>query len=781
MKAFCKVIFFFLCTQIAISAQNLTLSGYVTDESGEGIPSATVYDSLSKRGVLTNNYGFYSLALAMGEVHLRISSVGFVQRDTVFTLRANTILSPRMKTQTLAEVVIKENRYQNINKIGVITLPLAQIKRVPAIGGETDIIKALGLTPGVSNGTEGSAGLFVRGGTPDQNLILLDEAIVYNPTHIFGLLSVFNTDAVKNVELIKGGFPARYGGRLSSVLDISMREGSLEKKKTEFGIGIISSRLLLERPLVKNKLSMMLSARSAYLDLLLLPVNIIGNSGGYRSEVGFRMYDINAKLHYKINEKNSLFLSFYTGSDKLTNVEGNPLTLNVSNYGWGNSTLSLRHNATVSPKLFWRNMITWSKFQYRVRGFDEDKARKTETEFKNISGLQDLNIKTAIDYYPHQNHQIKAGLDYTLHYFNPQSRILTSTDTSNTQINDRQNIFATELSAFVEDEWKIISRLRLNAGFRFNVYNVGGKSYLSPEPRLALAYDLGNSWTIKGAYTRMQQNIHLLVNSGLGYQNDIWVPSTEGVSPQKSQQFSLGIFKTFTDWGVDASLEIYRKQMTDLIDTKEGTNIVTDLNSWERAIEVSGVGESRGIEFFLHKKEGKFNGFLSYTLAETTRQFDNINNGQVYPFRYDNRHNFALTLSYQLSKKWDFSGTFVFKTGDAITVPIYSVQRQPDDSNINGEAAEYSLWIYSTRNGYRLPNYHRADIAFNRVSYTKKGRQKKWSFSVFNLYNRANVAYVQVVNDPIYVENRLTGYSPRLKAKSLFGFIIPSFSFSKSF
>ncbi len=771
----------FSSEKTSLMAQNITISGYITDESGEGIPSASVFDSVSKRGVLTNNYGFFSLSWeknnALKTVNMRFSSVGFEMQDTTFTLLESVSLKRQLKTQTLAAVEIKEKRFQNTNKIGVVNLPLAQIRKVPSIGGEVDIIKALGLTPGVSNGTEGSAGLFVRGGTPDQNLILLDEAVVYNPTHLFGLLSVFNPDAIKNVELTKGGFPARYGGRLSSVLDISMREGSLEKKKTDFSIGLITSRIHLERPIIKNKLSVMLSARSAYLDLLLFPINLITNDrAGYKETFTYRMYDVNAKLHYKINEKNSLFLSFYNGRDRLLSLDENPAIRENADFGWGNSTLSLRHNSLISPKLFWRNMLTYSRFQLRAQNENRVKSFDYQSTYKNISGLEDVSLKSAIDYYPHSKHQIKAGIEHIFHFFNPQTRLFTSNDTSLANLDDRQFVNATETAAFIEDEWTILRGLRFNAGFRFNVYQVGKKTYTSPEPRLSLAYDIAENLTIKASYSQMQQNIHLLVNANTGFQADFWVPSTEGVRPQRSAQVSLGIFKFFPKYDLEASIEIYQKNMTDLIDVKDGTNLITDVNSWEKAVEVSGTGQSKGIEFFLQKKSGRLNGFLSYTLAETTREFANINNGKTYPFRYDNRHNFALTFNYQLSKKWDFSGTFVLKTGEAISLATYNAAGPPNE----GTFVRPPFLLYTERNNFRLPLYHRADVGFNRTTFTQKGRRKTWSFSVFNVYNRQNYSYVQIVNEPQYADNKITGYVPKLKGKTLFP-IIPSFSFSKSF
>jgi outer membrane receptor for ferrienterochelin and colicin len=775
MKILPILLLFFYST---IFSQNFTVSGYITDENGEPLPSASVIDSISQRFTQTNNYGYFIINLNKTPSVLQLSFVGSEKYRFLIENSIDTAINIKLKSVSLKELVVKANKYSN-EKISSITLPIEQIKKIPAIGGEVDIIKALSLTPGVSSGTEGSAGLFVRGGTPDQNLILLDDAIVYNPNHLFGLVSVFNPDAVKNIELVKGGFPARYGGRLSSVLDITMKEGNLEKKKTDFGIGLVSSRLVLERPLIKNKMSLLVAARSSYLGLALLPSLISYNSSKLSKDYfNYFLYDINIKLNYKLNDKSQLIFSLYHGKDDLRSFESqNDYSDNRQYIQWGNTTATLRYNKLISKKLFLKSMIIYSQFGYGTKieniAFD---SVKTRTIFNRNSGLKDYTIKTAFDYFPNNENSIKVGIETTIHDFTPQSKTYETSSPIQNGFDKTEKISAIETSFYIEDELKIAKNLKSNIGFRLNNYTLKNKSYASYEPRFSISYNLFD-WILKAAYSKMQQNIHLLTSSGVGFQNDLWVPSTEIIKPQKSQQVALGLSRYLKNWDVEMSLEIYYKQLNDLIDYKEGIKPLTDLQDWEKTVEANGQGESKGIEFFLHKKTGRLSGFLSYTLANTTRQFSNINNGEIYPFRYDARHNFAFTFNYQLSRKWDFSATFVYKTGEPITVPVYII----DGIDITNDKLPNTYFIYSKRNGYRMPDYHRADIAFNNTKITKKGRKRVWSFSIFNVYNRANPSYVVVATERTF-DNSTQKYSfkQQLVAKSIFP-IVPSVSYSLSF
>ena len=637
--------------------------------------------------------------------------------------------------------------------------------------------------PGVSNGTEGSSGLYVRGGTPDQNLILLDDAVVYNPSHLLGFLSVFNPDAIKNVELIKGGFPARYGGRLSSVLDITMREGNYQKRKMEVGIGIISSRFTTECPLIKDKLSLLLSARTSYLGFLLLPSRIAYNkSKGDAEYYNYIMYDLNAKLNYKINDKNQIYLSFYRGQD-FYETKGKTLHDGESKIllNWGNTTVTLRHNSIITPKIFLKNILIHSKFFYKTSDYQEkiDTTTKHFYEYTNQSQLSDYTFRSMIDYIPNANHYIKIGAEGIFHKFTPQNSQFMTNDTTLMDDAKREDLKAFEPSLFAEDDL-LIGNFKVNYGLRFNMYSLTNKKYYSIEPRISILYKILDDLSVKFAYSKMQQNIHLLTNSGVGLQNDIWVPSTAKVKPQKSEQWTVGLTKYFAKGNIELTIEAYKKYFTDIIDYKEGVNVIVNLEGWENTIQKSGKGYSEGLELLIHKKTGRLSGFASYTLAKSVRQFDSINLGKEYPFRYDNKHVFNITGNFQINKKWDVSATWVYKSGEPITLPLYQIADDP--FNTTGRTKFDGLPIYTTRNGYRLPAYHRADIGLNYTSITHKGRIKKWSFSVFNLYNRNNILYIKVQSQ-LYDYNVQTKEFKRrqvLVPKSLFP-IIPSVSYSISF
>ena len=771
----------FLFCYLNAYTQIATISGYITDEYNESLIGATVLHLGTKAGNITNQYGFYSLAVKKGSVDLRYSFVGFEQKELNLNIQQDTVINIRLTAQTLNELVVKEQRNNTSDKISTVSLPIEQIKKIPSLAGEADILKALALTPGIVSGTEGSAGLYVRGGTPDQNLILLDEAVVYNPNHFFGFVSVFNPDAVKNVELIKGGFPARYGGRLSSVVNVSMKEGNTRKNKTDIGIGLVASRLTIERPLIKDKIGFIFSARSTYLNLLLAPTWFnYKNSTTYAQYINYYMYDINSKINYKIDDKNQLFLSFYNGKDNFKSFDKIPtFREEKSKLNWGNTTVTLRYNKILSPKLFLKNMVVYSRFGYSINLFDQRlDSNDIIHNYKNFSGLNDYTLKSAIDYIPNNNHYIRFGIEGIFHQFTPQSKSFESNDSLVENYYKKESFKAFEPSVFAEDEWQISNNFKINFGLRLNNYRLKTKKYYSLEPRLSLSYKVFDNWTIKGAYSQMQQNVHLLTNNGVGLQNDIWVPSTDSINPQRSKQWSAGISKYFSDSDVELSIEGYYKTMHHLVDIKEGANIVTNLEEWFKAVESNGSGWSRGLELFLHKKTGRLNGFVSYTLSKTERQFRKINFGEKYPFRYDSRHNFAITGNYQLSKKWDFSFTWVFKSGEPITLPV-AVFEIPNNFSFHAN----QLPIYTTRNGYRLPSYHRGDIAFNKTNITSKGRKRTWSFSIFNVYNRRNILYVEIVSAREYdaVNRRFTNnYIQELKAKSLFP-IIPSVSYSLSF
>jgi len=764
-----------------IMAQKATISGYINDENGETLIGATVYETATLTGTNTNQYGFFSLALPTGNTELKVAYVGFQSKSVQINLNRDTTLNIRLLPEVYQqfEVVVIASDYEPMSEnvqLGSVKLTPTQIKKIPSITGEPDVLKALSMTPGVSNGREGAAGLYVRGGTPDQNLILLDEAIVYNPNHLFGLLSVFNPDAIKSIELIKGGFPARYGGRLSSVLDIATREGNTEKLRGNFGIGVTSSRFSLDGPIKKDKTSFMFSGRSAYLDVIGFPAYLLYKSGDIDQYFSYTMYDVNAKLSHRFNDKNRLIVSFYTGKDNYRGFDGTSgFEENKFALIWGNTTATIRNTTILSPKLFWKNMLIYSKFDYQLKAATEDFIPETNitTEFKSLSGLRDYTFKSAFDYIPSPNHYIKFGIEATHHLFAPQTNELTSTDTSEIAVFDNtESIPAIETAIFVEDEWRITKHFKANIGLRHSSFTVNEKTYTSLEPRLSLLFSLPKNFALKAAYSSTQQYLHLLTNTGAGLQNDIWVPTTERITPQQGVQYSVAVVRSLPQYSTDISIEGYYKKSRQLIDFREGVSLQLNAGqNWQDLIETDGEGTSYGIELQTQKSKGKLTGILAYTLSWHTRQFERINNGEKYPFQYDNRHSFSVTANYILSEHWDVSGTWVYTSGNPISLPVAAYDTP---------SGEQSIPAFIDRNNFRLPNYHRADIAFNHTKTTKRQRERTWTMGIYNLYYRKNIYYARLVNQYVGYEDGVTYFEPQLKAFSLLP-IVPSVSYSLEF
>ena len=520
----------------------------------------------------------------------------------------------------------------------------------------------------------------------------------------------------------------------------------------------------------------MVSARSSYLTLVLLPTWILYQRSDNAQYINYWMYDVNIKLNYKINKTNQIICSLYSGNDFFRTFDKSyNYDESKSKINWGNTTATIRHNKELSPKLFWKNILLFSKFQYNFNAFDKKVLEKVNYEYDNLSGLNDITLRTSIDYIPNNKNYFKAGLEGTTFNFVPQFKKFTTNDSLLEGFSNKSVFKAKATAFFVEDEILLSDIFKANVGFRTTSYNLAHKSYWSYEPRLSIILNI-KEWHLKAAYSKMQQNIHLLTNSGIGFQNDIWVPSTDKVKPQQSEQWALGLSKYWSLLDLDMSLEAYYKKMSNLIDYKEGSNILKSADDWYKSVEVNGIGTSKGIELFLHKKTGRLNGFLSYTLAKTDRQFSNINFGEKYAFRYDSRHNFNITSNFKINKKWDVSGTWVFKSGEPVTLPSYTIEVPKFDSILGTN----ELPIYTKRNNYRLPTYHRVDISVNKKITTRKNRQRTWSFGAYNLYNRRNVLYIELSNQRIYnAATQKFDYRQSLQAKSLFS-IVPFISYSLS-
>jgi hypothetical protein len=730
-------------------AQNkYTLSGYVRDSlSGETLIGASIVINGEGKGVNSNQYGFYSITLPEGTYHIVVSFVGYQVQEFQVTLNQNTVQNFSLLQRSVLQEVIVSSRRKDGNvenaQMGRIDLSMSQIKSVPVIFGEVDILKTMQLLPGVRNAGEGNTGLYVRGGGPDQNLIMLDDAIVYNTGHLFGFFSIFNSDAIKNTSLIKGGMPAQYGGRLSSVLDVAMKEGNMKKFEVEGGIGLIASRLSIQGPIKKEKASFIISARRTYVDVLIKPA-IKKSSDFYGS--GYHFYDLNTKVNYKFSEKDRLYLSGYFGRDVFT--FNNARRSFKANIPWGNSTATLRWNHVFNRKLFANTTVVYNDYGFSFGAAQNDFALKLS------SGIRDWNAKLDMDYYPSPQHKIKFGGLVTYHTFVPN--VLTGNQ-GNTQFepNNESTKYASEAALYAQDDWEINDKLKVHAGLRYSSFTQLGpytifdrdingnkidstvfsrwkaiKSYGGFEPRLTLRYSVNDETSIKGSVTRNLQYIHLVTNAGSTLPTDLWVPSTYRVQPQISWLYAVGLFKNFNDNSFETSVELYYKKMDNQIEYAEG--YTPSLQDPEEEF-VFGKGWSYGAEFFLNKAKGKLTGWFGYTLSWTWRKFDALNAGEKFPAKYDRRHDLSLVGIYELNKKWKFSAVFVYGTGSATTLPerFYIV---------SGVLTQE----YSKINKYRLPAYHRLDISATLTPKDKPGRkiQRYWVFSIYNTYSRLNPYFI---------------------------------------
>ena len=745
-----KTLFIFLFSFIyffGFSQDSFTVSGFVEDSSsGETLIGVNVYSDNLQVGTTTNSFGFFSITLPKGEIDLIFSFVGYEDFTKKINLTNNKTLNIELvfASQMIDEVLL-ESKVSNVKttQTSVISVPVKQIKSIPMLLGEVDILKSIQLLPGVQSGNEGTSGFYVRGGGPDQNLILLDGVPVYNSSHLFGFFSVFNADAIKNVKLTKGGFPARFGGRLSSVLEIDMKEGNMKEIKGEGSLGLISSKLAIEGPIVKDKVSFIVSGRRTYADLLLNSLNPAdsGIDGGYY------FYDLNAKLNYKISNKDRLYLSGYFGDD----IFGLNFADNSDEFdfglGWGNKTATLRWNHLFSDKLFSNTTFTYSRYAFDIdQGFN---SGDYNLRFGYISGLKDFGSRIDFEFSPNPSHSIKFGSSYTYHDFFPGQLDLDFEYPNGVSDVDIDTVFyfsedlvAHDVFFYVEDEIKFTERLKANFGLHAGLFSIRGNNYFKLQPRFSGRYMLDDKWSVKCSYAEMQQNLHLLTNSSVGLPTDIWVPSTDSVPPQQSRQLAMSINTNLFNGMLEASLEGYYKTMNDLISYKEGSSFF-DATGWESSIETGGKGRSYGLELFLQKNNGKTTGWIGYTLSWSDRKFENINFGDWYSYKYDRRHDISVVLSHAFSDRLDIGATWVYGTGNAITFPqatYWSFEGGPNGDYI--QTVEY----YGERNSSRMNPYHRFDFGIN-FHKQKKRYTRTWNLSVYNLYNRQNPFFVYLAQN----------------------------------
>jgi outer membrane cobalamin receptor len=762
-------------------AQRATISGYVRDNAtGESLIGATVYLPATKSGTTSNAHGFYSITLSGDSARLIYSYVGYQPQELRVSLKADTDVNITLiNANQLDEVVVnaaKADEIHAINRMSTVNIPVEQIKALPSLLGEVDVLKVIQLMPGVKS-SEGSTGLYVRGGGPDQNLMLLDGVPIYNASHLFGFFSVFNADAINRVDLIKGGFPARYGGRLSSVIDINMKDGNMKEVHAEGSAGIIAAKITVEGPIVKDKTSILVSARRTYIDLLARPIIQAASKGD--QVAGYYFYDLNLKLNHIINSRNRIYLSTYTGDDKAYSIfedeyfDGQSNRKSREEFGlkWGNIITAFRWNHLITPKLFANTTMTFSRYRFLV--FDHFKEENTSSrvteEYKTeyTSGIRDWAGKVDFDYLPGPNHYIKFGVSGIAHRFAPGVATFRSDVEQDTTVGDRK-IPAVELSLYAEDDIRLTDRLKLNVGGHVSAFNVDNTWYYSVQPRISSRYLIGREWSVKASYATMAQFIHLLTNAGLGLPTDLWVPSTGDIKPQTAEQLAVGVAKSYKS-AYEFSVEGYYKWMNNLIDYKDGASFLNIEESWENKIVTGGKGESYGAEVLLQKKTGHITGWVGYTLSWTERQFEELNEGKWYPYRYDRRHDVSVAASHTWNDRMDFSMAWVYGTGNAVTIPV---SQYPEISGAFGNNwYNAGIYNYDGRNGFRMRSYHRLDLSFS-FWKNKKWGQSKWTVGAYNVYSRRNPFYMDLTYDR--QGNR------KFVQYSLFP-IIPSISYSFKF
>ena len=727
-------------TKISFAQNKVILNGTINDkQTGESIIRATIrIQELPSLGVISNEYGFYSISLSKGIYTIVVSQLGYENYLQKIQLDSNRVLNIQLSFQNMLKEVVVENSKKNNNLIkpqmGTETLNMASISKVPVIFGEKDILKTLQLLPGVKSAGEGNSGFYVRGGAADQNLILLDEAPVYNASHLLGFFSTFNSDAIKDATLIKGNAPAMYGGRLSSVLDVKMKEGNSKDYVVNGGLGLISSRVSIEGPIQNEKSSFILSGRRTYADMFLKATEKFKNNILY-------FYDLNMKANYSINEKNKIYISGYFGKDEL----GLGSTFGID---WGNKTGTFRWNKIISNKLFLNTSLIYSDYNYNV------KLKNGETNFNVNSNIKDLNLKQDYTFYANPKNNLRFGFNTIFHTITPS----TFSGTVNNSIK-KQGRSGLENALYLSNNYKPSDNLSFDIGLRissytlmggdtYNIYSNGiiqssmqldkssfGKSYINPEPRLTLNYRITDQNSFKAGYARNVQHLHLLSNSTSSNPSDQWIGNSYNIQPEIADQYSIGYVNAFKQNKFEMSTELYYKNLQNQLDYIDGAEINT-ISDVESAL-LYGIGIAYGIEWLLKKKEGIFTGWISYTLSKTERKINGINQNNWYNAKQDRTHDVSIVGIYTLNTKWSVSGVFVYNTGDAVTFPTgkYELQGQ-------------TLYQYASRNANRMPENHRLDLSVTYDRRKKKRIQESWNFSLYNVYGRQNAYRITFQDDP---------------------------------
>lgn len=728
-----------------------TISGYVRDMgSSETLIGASITDTRSGATAMTNAYGFFSLTLPEGEVRLRIGQVGYEAQYHNLVLSENTTLHfTLVNSTTLAEAIVTAKHSETgigSTKLGAIELTAEQLRAAPALLGEPDVMKTIQLLPGVQPSIDGTAGINVRGGSPDQNLILLDGIPLYNVDHAMGLFSVFSPEAVKKMSFYKASYPARYGGRLSSVVDVRTNDGDMNSYHGLLSIGLLSSRLHAEGPIVKDRMSFHVAARRTYLDAISRPLM------PKDEQVYYYFYDVNAKLNYRFSDRSRLYLMLYGGNDRLssnyTDDYNNMYSKNGGHLNWGNRVAALRWNYVLSERLFTNTTLAFNRYKMDINNFSEERTAQEQQRFDSryASEIRDWSFTTDLHYYPSPKHTIRAGVGYTYHTFIPQVMTLrtreqeagsTPVDSVQRSIFNR-NIYAHEASLYAEDDWHISPQWQLNIGAHASLFDVRGKTYMALQPRASLRYAPTPDWAVKVGYTEMQQHVHLLTSMSIAMPTDLWVPVTDKVRPMHARQYSVGGYYTGSE-GWEFSAEVYYKDMRHLLEYRDGASYFGVTSNWESKIE-SGRGHAYGVEVMLQRTVGRTTGWLNYAWSKAERKFDNgrVNRGEWFPYKHDRRHSINLMLNHKFSPRFEIGGSWVFYTGGAMTLATAHTElAEPDRWDYRTEAG-----LITSRNNFRLPPTHRLSLSFSWHKKLKKRGLRTWNVSLFNVYNAMNPTFV---------------------------------------
>lgn len=772
-----------------LNAQNnYTIKGHVQDkETGEYLINAAIYEIFSGRSVITNNYGFFNITLPGADtIDLVVSYVGYQQKNASIYINLDTTLNFALELNPveLDEVVINaQKQIQEQTQMSLVRISNKQVKAIPALGGETDILKAYQLMPGITQGGEGSSDFYVRGGEHDQNLIMLDDVPLYYVNHLGGFVSTFNSDIIKDAKIIKGGFPARYGNRLSSVMDIRMKDGNLKSFHGSGTLGMIASKVSLEGPVKNESTSYIISARRFMWDLLFMrPLSSILSDGDFIT--GYTFYDVNSKINHRFSSKDCLFASFYWGNDNIANKnKGSDNIISKNNQGWGNLLSALRWNHVYNKNLFSNLTLAYTRFRYKstLESTYKNNDVSEDNLYTLYSGINDLIAKIDLEHYLSNTYSLISGCEFIIHRFEPGLSTFLKKENQQTLIDstyNKQKLLSSEFNIYVENHIDLSEKISFNLGFRFNVYSINGKQYFSLEPRFSGRFMVNSRLSVKTAYTRMNQNVHLLNYPNFGLPNtDIWIPTMGKLVPEKSNQTALGIAYTFPTSLFEVSLESYYKTMDHVVTLNQGASFSQGIN-WQDHVLTDGTGESYGIECLLEKNTGVLSGWLSYTYSKTTRNYKELNHGNPFPFRYDRPHSFNINLSYSFSEHFNISALWIYQTGIPITLrngriisPDFNYPDVATYGNLNGP---YDIDIFSEINSLRMRDYHRLDIGMQHTKQKKRGK-RTWKVSIYNVYNRQNPYYYY------WGTKEVDGNTvEQLYQKSLFP-IMPSISYSFEF